>query len=489
MLNLQALYNEAQVPLTAGNALLPLRAYVAALSTTSHAEKRWLYAEMHSLLAAYGTALSHAERAHIQCLLTHHIERGPLEEALRVLVRQMQALGSPPPDGGIGRVNTLFASTTAFNGCPFGAVHVLEVTAQAWGGQSPMLLKAPNDAVYTGFHQGIRAAQEYLCRQGLGTLDGTILLQSYSFEGHFAQLRCPVGGESLGLGTAVATLSRLLELPVPSGVAFTGRIDVTGRVHCVDKTDVKVTAAGDKGVQLVFVPVYNKRDIPKALPSGLTCVPVESLDEVVMHLFDTAALQAGLTRLQTFPIPAEFRQRHWLVGEKSPDNATRILLTCVGKADPIGQQLDRERSPIWREEGPILTLCREVRPHRVYLLHTCQGKENDYTTKAEQTVAFLKAEDPSCQAEPVPLSAVSDPTDYAQLLPAFKAAVTAILQKEVQPNTTFFVNLSSGTPQMETAWHLLTERQSPRATLLQVREGRFALTDKVRVRRVVLPVL
>lgn len=199
-------------------------------------------------------------------------------------------------------------------------------------------------------------------------------------------------------------------------------------------------------------------------------------------------MQEGIRRLKELPLSPDLRKRYWLKDEDVQEKANRILLTCVGNRDPFGQLTERPGLPSGKEEGPILTICRELRPKRVYLLHTVHAP-NDFTEKANNVIAMLQADDPSCQVEPVKLEAVKDPTDYSQLFPGFRQAIEQILASGNCDSQAIFINTSSGSPQMETTWHLLVERKILPDRRLQVREGRLVPKGESRVRKVVMPLL
>jgi len=99
------------------------------------------------------------------------------------------------------------------------------------------------------------------------------------------------------------------------------------------------------------------------------------------------------------------------------------------------------------------------------------------------------AEDSSCVVHELPLESVSDPTDFQQILPAFRSAVVESIRRWEENRVPVFVNVSSGTPTMQTALLLLIERLMPTAVALQVREGRWLTAEEPRVRRVTIPTL
>jgi hypothetical protein len=490
MLDIKDLLDQAASPLAAGNFITPFRACIEALKTATHQEKRCLYAGLRDMINRHGSALTEAERTICQALLGDLKEQDPLDEERQEVLARLNALSLSPPEERAGRVNVLFVGERPFLGSPFGVVQALEVQAWPWGGEIRLDHRAGSADLYQSFYLACQVALRFLSqaltRQEFDLINSAILLNNYRIHGSFPHLRCPVKGESLGLGAAMVVLSCLLDVPIPSTVAFTGRIDLHGNLHPVGGIEAKLEAARDKGICRVFLPEGNRRDLSPTICSALNVHLVRTIGEVVEAVFNQAAIQKGVARLKEVQIPPEARQRHWRVAAPvSQEKATRVLLTVVGKSDPIGTLKDRHGKPIGEQAGPILTLCREVRPHFVYLFYTTGG-ENDFTDNMAKTKQFL--EDSTGSVTPVPLHAELDPTDLSQLLPAFQAELVKILNAHSPNDTAFFVNASSGTPQMLIAWHLLAERRwLPSALLLQIRERRYVKEGESQIRPVVLP--
>lgn len=484
MVDIVTLIGETEAPLMAGNRVFPVKACVAALKAALPMEKRFLYGRLREMLSG-SASMTAAELGIMRDVIGRIPADGDLSQEKQALCDQLAAINPISPVSGAGRANILFVGEQPFNGQPFGAVHTLEVNVQPWGGDIRLLNEAAKDTLYGGFHPGCRAAIDFACSHW----DRIFQLYDYLIVGNFPSLRAPVKGESLGLGAAVAILSRLMDIPIPSSVAFTGRIDIHGNLLRVEGITTKLEAARDKGIKKVYLPDDNSRDITAAIRNELQLHPANTLQEVVESLFNRMVIDSGLERLEKISTWRKVSQRSWRVGQPVSPDAKRVLLTIVGKSDPIGTWKDKQGEPISKQEGPILTVCREVRPNVVYFFYTTTG-ENDLTTNMNGVMDFLQSEDPSQSMKPVPipLPAVSDPTNLSQLIPAFRAAFCEIVKTHPPESHEYFVNFSSGTGQMMLTWYLLTERLLP-AQLLQIREGRYVQEGESRVRSVVIPVV
>jgi hypothetical protein len=418
--------------------------------------------------------------------------------ALLALVRE----GPDPLGPAPGSALALLVSSRPFARAPFGVARPLVVQARYTREVSRLVNRASDEAVHQGFLQGVAAAVELVVRHGPRALGFAQLIHSCSFVGTMQGLPLDlrVEGPSLGLAAAVAVVSELSGVAVDPGVGFTGCLDVKGAVGRVAGVRAKLLAARDKGIRRVFLPADNARDVPKDLEGAVEIRPVARLERVVDEVFGLECVTAKLDRLfaEKRP-PATVKAQRWIAGADDAGGARRVLLTFVSKADPQGRYLGRDRAPIAagegegrsaeEREGPTLATVRMLRPHAVYLLHTTEPETNDLRENMLATKRFLARSYPDLAVTPVPLPELRDPSDYEQLVPAVRSAVERIKRQETGPGTRWFVNVSSGTPAMESTWHLLREWRVLDATLLQVREARYLTTPgEPRIREVVLPI-
>lgn len=464
------LLESADRPLSLGNVGLVFREYVEALRHASRAEQRLLFAEIRRAVEAFGDGLTVRERLALRELLSNAAERSPLDAERHALLARLETLPTRVRLEVQGRANVLLVSSQEFEGRPFGVVQPLDVLCEPGGDRIVLEHAADDDAVFKGFQQAIWAAKQCLLRvAGDAAIPERFVGATVRGILPYVPNALPVAGPSIGLGAAVAAVSTFLGRPVAPEIAFTGWVDPQGRVHSVGALREKITAAFDKGIREVFVPAQEAEDLSAALQSSIEIHRVESLDEVIRRLFDVHP-----------PSPRESLQLREIEGERR-----RVLFSCVGKADPFGRYLDRDRRPVEREvqeEGPILAVCRALRPDAAAIFYTSRGPFNDYSEQACAVAASL--EDAGCRAMTAPLTSVSDPSDYSEIVPALSAAAANAIHTLGHDDFDLFVNLSSGSPQMETTWHLLRDIGRHPTRLLQVRESRFVTPGESRVREV-----
>ena len=104
----------------------------------------------------------------------------------------------------------------------------------------------------------------------------------WGFRGFSAEVR----GTSLGLPLAVAIWCAHHGRTVPAGVAFTGGLDMDGRIAAVSGLPAKLRAAATNGFRTVLVPAHGQGRC--AAPDGLNVVPVETFDAAIRALFDAS---------------------------------------------------------------------------------------------------------------------------------------------------------------------------------------------------------
>ncbi len=110
----------------------------------------------------------------------------------------------------------------------------------------------------------------------------------------------PIDGPSAGTAIITAVYSAIFNLPVSNQVAMTGEISIHGKVMPVGGVAAKVSAAKEAGVQKVFIPKGNERDVFSA--EGITVIAVSHIDEIFTSLFgESASAPAQSTPLVAAP--------------------------------------------------------------------------------------------------------------------------------------------------------------------------------------------
>lgn len=100
-----------------------------------------------------------------------------------------------------------------------------------------------------------------------------------------------IGGPSAGLVFAMAMVDHLQKADMFEGhhVAGTGTIGPDGSVGPIGGIDKKMIAAKSAGVELFLAPVDNCAEVTASTPTGLTVVPVDSLDRAIESTQDWLA--------------------------------------------------------------------------------------------------------------------------------------------------------------------------------------------------------
>ncbi|MEB3702101.1 Endopeptidase La [Candidatus Bealeia paramacronuclearis] len=112
-----------------------------------------------------------------------------------------------------------------------------------------------------------------------------------TFEKHDIHVHVPEGatpkdGPSAGVAMCTSIVSVLTGIPVHREVAMTGEITLRGRVLAIGGLKEKLLAALRGGIKTVLIPRENEKDlseIPDNVKTGMTVVPVDSVDEVLLH--------------------------------------------------------------------------------------------------------------------------------------------------------------------------------------------------------------
>lgn len=98
----------------------------------------------------------------------------------------------------------------------------------------------------------------------------------------------PKDGPSAGVTLITSILSLLLKKALPSKIAMTGEVTLTGMVLPVGGIKEKMIAAIRSGVKTVYLPKLNQKDfdeIPEYIRKGLTLVFVSHYDDIFEALF------------------------------------------------------------------------------------------------------------------------------------------------------------------------------------------------------------
>ncbi len=114
------------------------------------------------------------------------------------------------------------------------------------------------------------------------------LFDKFDVHIHVPEGAIPKDGPSAGVTIATAIISALTHRKVDHTVGMTGEITLRGRVLPIGGLKEKTIAAHRSGLKTVIIPKQNTRDIddiPDEVKNSISIIPVETIDDIVKHVF------------------------------------------------------------------------------------------------------------------------------------------------------------------------------------------------------------
>lgn len=106
---------------------------------------------------------------------------------------------------------------------------------------------------------------------------------------HVPEGAVPKDGPSAGIAIVTALISALLNVRVPSKIAFTGEITLRGKVIAIGGLKEKSIGARRNYIKTIFIPKDNLKDIddiPKEVTMKIKYIPVTNYMEIFNYLFN-----------------------------------------------------------------------------------------------------------------------------------------------------------------------------------------------------------
>ena len=155
----------------------------------------------------------------------------------------------------------------------------------------------------------------------------------------------------------------------------------------------------------------------------------------------------------------------------------KIMLSAVGMHDPYGKKEEKD-------EGPILGAVRELEPDILFLFPTRKQpneERNSTDENCRETVEEINKLFPAVKVYERPLN-LPDPTDYVNIIKSLKEEIESIKESYVESKVQYYIAISSGTPQMQSAFLVLVSSNRIKAEVYQTINPVFLSKDDKRTR-------
>lgn len=155
------------------------------------------------------------------------------------------------------------------------------------------LFKGTGQIIMTGslkevIKESITVALDYIKSHSKELKITTFTFQDKDIHLHAIDGATPKDGPSAGIAIVTSILSLIKQIPVSQNIAFTGEITLRGEILPVGGVKEKLIGAYNAGIQKVFIPKLNKKDLKKVPPyilENMTIVAVSSYKEVYKEIF------------------------------------------------------------------------------------------------------------------------------------------------------------------------------------------------------------
>jgi len=162
----------------------------------------------------------------------------------------------------------------------------------------------------------------------------------------------------------------------------------------------------------------------------------------------------------------------------------KIMLSAVGTHDPYGYSTSGKDGE--HNEGPILGAVRDLKPDILFLFPTRKqpdGKLSATEENSRSTTEEIKKLYPSIKVYERPID-LPDPTDYKRIIKILREEIDSVKKNYEKSKVSYYVAISSGTPQIHSSFLILVNSNSIKAEVYQTINSKFLQEGQKRTRLV-----
>ncbi|MDI1471352.1 MAG: endopeptidase La [Thermodesulfovibrio sp.] len=246
----------------------------------------------------------------IRYIITHHTREAGVRNLEREIANLCRKVAKYVAEGKKKKFYVTAQKVSKFLGAPkylpeeeLKKEEVGVATGLAWteaGGDviyvEATIMKGKGNLILTGqlgdvMKESAQAALSYVKSKAKELKIDEKLFSTSDLHIHVPAGAIPKDGPSAGITMASAIASCFTGKPLRKDVAMTGEITLRGRVLPIGGLKEKVLAAKRMGIKTVIIPKRNKKDLdelPKYVKEGMKFALVETMDEVLKHIFSKA---------------------------------------------------------------------------------------------------------------------------------------------------------------------------------------------------------
>lgn len=198
------------------------------------------------------------------------------------------------PYSEIGIINGLYATNNGDGGII--PIQIFNNFGQGENNFEIKLTGKQGDVMKESVHCSLTAAISYIKRNtkkyNIKDIDKFMLTNfKFGFHVHAPSTSTPKDGPSAGCAFTSAFISRILGKSIKNTIAMTGEIELTGRITKIGGLTYKLIGAKKAGVQLVYVPKENEKDLeeiikkyPKLIDDSFKTKLFEYIDDIINEI-------------------------------------------------------------------------------------------------------------------------------------------------------------------------------------------------------------